>query len=77
MKRATRGHPLDIRDELRNRRINKKRARIERAFAVMKTVFSAGHARVTTRARVAVKMIFTAFAFDLYHLRTIRHREAA
>ena len=77
MKRATRGHPLDIRDELRNRRINKKRARIERAFAVMKTVFSAGHVRVTTRARVAVKMIFTAFAFDLYHLRTIRHREAA
>jgi len=76
MKRATRGHPLDIRDELRNRRINKKRARIERAFAVMKTVFSAGHVRVTTRARVGVKMIFTAFAFDLYHLRTIRHREA-
>ncbi|OFV66274.1 MAG: hypothetical protein SBU_000816 [Candidatus Syntrophoarchaeum butanivorans] len=48
IKRATRGHPLDIRDELRNRRINKKRARIERAFAVMKTVFSAGHLRVTT-----------------------------
>jgi len=34
MTRATRGHPLDIRDELRNRRISKKRARIERAFAV-------------------------------------------
>jgi len=28
-------------------------------------------------ARVGVKMMFTAFAFDLYQLRTIRHREAA
>ncbi|OFV66676.1 MAG: hypothetical protein SBU_000643 [Candidatus Syntrophoarchaeum butanivorans] len=47
MKRGTRGHPPGS-GELRNRRINKKRARIERAFAVMKTVFSAGHLRVTT-----------------------------
>ncbi|CAD7770346.1 Transposase DDE domain protein [Candidatus Methanoperedenaceae archaeon GB50] len=76
MKRATRGHPLDIRDELRNRRISKKRAPIERTFAVIKTVFSTGHVRVTTRARVSVMMIFTAFSFNLYHLSTIRHGEA-
>ena len=75
MKRATRGHPLNIKDELRNRRISKKRAPIERIFAVIKSVFNAGHVRVTTVARVAVKMIFTAFAFDLYQLRTLNCQE--
>ena len=77
MKRATRGHPLDIRDEMRNKRISRKRAPGERPFAVIKRVFNAAYVRVTTVARVGVKMIFTAFAFDLYQLRTIRHREAA
>jgi len=77
MKRATRGHPLDIRDEMRNKRISRKRAPGERPFAVIKRVFNAAYVRVTTVARVAVKMIFTAFAFDLYQLRTIRRREAA
>jgi len=77
MKRATRGHPLNIRDELRNRWISKKRAPIERIFAMMKSIFNAGHVRVTTVTRVAVKMVFAAFAFDLYHLSTIRRREAA
>ncbi len=77
MKRATRGYPLGVRDELRNRRISKKRAPIERIFAVIKRVFNAAHVMVTTRARVAVKMIFTAFSFNLYHISTIRRREAA
>jgi len=39
MKRAVRGKPLTYRDKLRNRRISKKRAPIERTFAVIKKVF--------------------------------------
>ena len=66
MERATRCHPLSIGNELRNKRISRKRSPGERPFAVIKTVFNAAYVRVTTVARVAVKMIFTAFAFDLY-----------
>jgi IS5 family transposase len=75
MKRAVRGKPLTIRDKLRNKRINRKRAPGERPFAVVKKVFKAAHVMVTTTARVGVKMIFTAFAFDLYQLRTLNHQE--
>jgi len=92
MKRAVRGKLLTIRDKLRNvaysvsnsclhskqdKRISRKRAPGERPFAVAKNIFKAAHVMVTTTTRVGVKMIFTAFAFDLYHLSTIRHREAA
>jgi IS5 family transposase len=75
MKRATRGHPLSIGDELRNKRISRKRSPGERPYAVIKTVFNAAYVRVTTVARVAVKMIFTAFAFDLYQLRTLKRQD--
>ena len=47
MRRAVRGHPLGIRDRLRNRRINRKRAPGERPFALIKRVFNAGHELVT------------------------------
>ena len=77
MKRATRGHPLNIKEELRNKRISRKRSPGERPYAVIKSVFNSGHVRVTTVARVGVKMIFTAFAFNLYHLATIKRREMA
>jgi len=42
MRRGVRGHPLGIRDRLRNRRISRKRAPGERPFAVIKRVFNAG-----------------------------------
>jgi IS5 family transposase len=58
MKRAARGQPLTIRDKLRNKRISGKRAPGERLFAVIKTVFKAGHTMVTTVTRAGVKMIF-------------------
>jgi len=74
MKRATRGHPLTIRDKLRNKRISRKRAPGERPFAVMKTVFRGGHVRVTTVKRVYVKQMFAAFAFNLYQLVTLKKR---
>jgi len=72
MKRGARDHPLSIRDKLRNLRISKKRAPIERHYAVIKRVFNAGHVLVTTVQRVNVKMIFTAFGFNLYQLFTLR-----
>jgi IS5 family transposase len=74
MKRASRGHPLGIRDRLRNRRINRKRAPVERAFAVIKRVFNAGHVLVTTVPRVHVKMVFSCLCFNLLQLGTLAAR---
>ena len=71
MRRATRGHPLGIRDRLRNRRINRKRAPGERPFAVIKRVFDAGHVLVTTVPRVHVKMVFACVCFNLLQLGTL------
>jgi IS5 family transposase len=72
MRRGARDHPLGIMDRLRNLRISKKRAPGERHYAVIKRVFNAGHVLVTTVPRVHVKMLFTAFGFNLYQLHTLR-----
>jgi len=71
MRRAVRGHPLSIRDTLRNKRINRKRSPGERPFAVIKRVFRAGHVLVTTVARVHVKMVFACLCFNLTQLSTL------
>ena len=71
MKRGTRGHPLGIRDLLRNRRINRKRAPIERVFAVVKRVFGSGHVLVTTVERVHIKMVFACFCYNLVQLKAL------
>ena len=71
MKKGARGHPIGIHDKLRNKRISRKRAPVERPYAVIKNVFGSGHVRVTTVPRVGVKMIFTSFCFNLYQLRTL------
>jgi len=74
MKRGARGHPLGIRDKLRNRRINRKRAPGERPFAVIKRVFGSGHVLVTTLPRVHVKMVFACLCFNLVQLGTLAGR---
>jgi IS5 family transposase len=74
MRRGVRGRPLGIRDRLRNRRINRKRAPGERPFAVIKRVFNAGHVVVTTVQRVRVKMVFTCLCFNLVQLGTLAGR---
>ena len=71
MKRAVRSRPLGIRDRLRNRRINRKRAPGERPFALIKRVFHAGHVLVTTVQRVHVKIMFSCFCFNLIQLKTL------
>ncbi len=74
MRRGVRGHPLGIRDKLRNKRINRKRAPGERPFAVIKRVFHAGHVLVTTVPRVRVKMVFACLCFNLVQLGTLAGR---
>jgi len=71
MRRGVRGHSLGIRDVLRNRRINRRRAPGERPFAVLKRVFNAGHVLVTTVPRVHVKMVFACLCFNLVQLGTL------
>jgi IS5 family transposase len=75
MKRAAAGHPLNDLDQLRNRLISKLRFPGERQFAVIKRVFRSAHVMVTTVPRVHVKMVFTAVAFDLYQLCTLKNAE--
>ena len=75
MRRGVRGHPIGIRDVLRNGRIRRKRSKCERGYAVIKNVFGAGHVMVTTVKRVAVKMTMAAFNFNLYQLRTLKRQK--
>lgn len=74
MRRGVRGRPLGIRDRLRNKRINRKRAPVERPFAVLKRVFNAGHVLVNTVPRVHVKMVFACLCFNLVQLGTLAAR---
>jgi len=77
MKRAARGHPLSIFDELRNKRISSIRSPVERCFSVIKIVFKSGHVMVTTVERVAVKMTFNAIGYNLFNLLGKVNKKAA
>ena len=68
MMRGVRGHPLGLRDRLRNARIGSKRRLVERVFAVLKRVFGSGRVLVTTVERVRVKMVFSCLCFNLVQL---------
>lgn len=72
MKRRTTDRPLGDLDVERNRLISKLRSPGERPHAVIKRVFGAGRVLVTTVQRVHVKMVVTAFAFNLYQLCTLK-----
>lgn len=72
MQRGVRGHPIGIRDILRNKRISKIRSPGESPYAIIKNVFHDAHTHVTTVIRVQVKMIFAAFSFNLYQLGTLK-----
>jgi IS5 family transposase len=77
MKRAARGHPLSIFDELRNKRISRIRSPVERCFSVIKIVFKSGHVMVTTVERAAVKMTFNAIGYNLFNLLGKVNKKAA
>jgi len=72
MTRSVRGHPIDIKDKFRNKRISKIRAPGERHYAVIKNVFKSSHTLVTTVSRVGIKMMFASFAFNLFQLCTLK-----
>jgi IS5 family transposase len=73
MVRRTTDAPLGELDKERNRLISKLRSPGERPHAVIKRVFGAGRVLVTTVRRVHVKMMVTAFAFNLYQLCTLKN----
>ena len=73
MVRRTTDAPLGELDKERNRLISKLRSPGERPHAVIKRVFRAGRVLVTTVRRVHVKMMVTAFAFNLYQLCTLKN----
>lgn len=73
MVRRTTDAPLGELDKERNRLISRLRSHGERPHAVIKRVFGAGRVLVTTVRRAHVKMMVTAFAFDLYQLCTLKN----
>ena len=73
MVRRTTDAPLGELDKERNRLISKLRSPGERPHAVIKRVFGAGRVLVTTVRRGHVKMMVTAFAFNLYQLCTLKN----
>ncbi len=72
MKRRTTDKPLEELDKERNRLISKLRSPGERPHAVIKRIFNSGWVLVTTIKRVHIKMMATAFAFNLYQLCTLK-----
>jgi IS5 family transposase len=68
MRRGARGHPLGIRDRLRDRRLNRKSAPGERPLAVIRRVFFAGYVLVMSVERVRVKIVFAYICFNLVQL---------
>ena len=73
MKRRTIEKPLEELDKERNRLISALRLPGERPHAVIKRFFGAGRVLVTTVKRVRIKMMVTAFAFNLYQLWTLKN----
>jgi len=71
MKRGVRAHPMTTSDRERNKRIMRKRARVERPYAMIKDVFHLSILKVTTVARVHLKMLFACLNFNLHQLRSL------
>jgi IS5 family transposase len=59
---------LTIKEKLRNKRIQRKRAEGEHPYAVIKRNFKGGFTRLTTLGRVFVQQVFIAMAYNLYRL---------
>ena len=67
--KGTRGHPLTDRQKKRNGLLSKVRCLGERPFAVIKSVFHAGHVFVKTTARVTTQVFFRCFGYNIYRAR--------
>lgn len=73
MRRRTTEAELEEHYKELNRLISILRSPGERPHAVIKRVFGAGRVMVTTVKRVGIKMMVTAFAFNLYQLCTLKN----
>lgn len=60
---------LSPREELRNKRISKKRCRGEHPFGTMFLSMHAGYTRLTTNGRVFVQQVFICAAYNLLRLK--------
>lgn len=56
-------------EHLRNKRIAKKRCRVEHPYGTMHRSFKAGKTKLTTIARVFVQHIFVCIAYNIHRLR--------
>ena len=75
MKRAVKGHTLGIKDISRNKRISSKRVSGKRVYSVTKEIFKARRVFVTTVKRVNLKMLCTAFCYNLHQFRTLKTKK--
>ncbi len=69
LEKASRGHPLTERQMKRNALLSKVRCLGERPFAVIKSVFHAGHTFVKTVERVTVQVFFRCIGYNIYRAR--------
>lgn len=60
---------LSIKDNLRNKRIQKKRAEGEHPYGTIHRSFNGGRTKLTTIARVFVQQVFVCMAYNLHRLR--------
>lgn len=56
-------------EKLRNKRISKKRCRVEHPYGTMYRSFKAGRTKLTTLARVFIQHVFVCMAYNIHRLR--------
>lgn len=61
MKKATRNHPISIKDKRNNKATSRVFSLGEKSYAVMKRIFHASHIMVTTIERVNIKTSYMLF----------------
>ena len=72
MKRRVRGQiRLSVKDQLRNKRISRKRAPGERQFGVMKKVMHGGYTNLTELHRVFVQEMLSCFVYNLLQMKRL------
>ena len=59
---------LSPHDILRNKRISKKRCRVEHPYGTMNRSFKAGRTKLTTLPRVFIQHVFSCIAYNLHRL---------
>lgn len=77
LKKSKRNHPLTKKQLKENLKLSKIRAPAERVFHVMKNCFHTTKIYVTTLYRVHIRNVFSAIAYNLFHLVTLQNNHLA